>query len=81
MADPVKLSVAEREVNGDAAELLRGLLARIESGETVAIAFVEVQRAGMVSTAYSNSRTGCYHALNSGAARLAHRLAAVGDDD
>jgi len=81
MADPVKLSVAEREVNGDAAEMLRALLGRIESGEAIAVAFVEVKRAGVVATGYSNSRNGCYHALNSGAARLAHRLAAVSDDD
>jgi hypothetical protein len=67
------------EVNEDAAELLRSLLARVESGEAVAVGIIEVQRGGVVATAYSNSRSGHYHALNSGAARLANRLAAISD--
>ena len=81
MAEVAKLTVAEREVNEDAAEMLRSLLARVESGEVVAVAIVEVKRAGVVATGFSNSRSGHYHALNSGAARLANRLAAIADDD
>jgi hypothetical protein len=81
MADVARLSVTELEVNEDAADMLRQLLARVESGEALAIAVVEVMRGGGVATGYSNSRSGNYHALNSGAARLANRLAAVADDD
>lgn len=82
MSGEPRLSViVDLEVNTEAVDLIERMLERVRSGEVVAVALVEVKRGGVVATAYSNSRTGHYHGLNSGAARLAHRLAAVGDDE
>lgn len=61
------------EINLDAIELLEGTLARLRRGESVAVALVEVFANGGVGTAYCKSNH--YHQLNSGAARLAARLA------
>ena len=58
--------------NLDALEMIEGIASRIKSGETVAVGAVEVMRDRGVATSYSN---GSYHLLNSGAARLASRLA------
>lgn len=55
----------------DAAERL---MAKIKAGEVIGMALVEVRRGGDVATFYSQS-TACYHALNSGCARLADRIA------
>lgn len=63
----------EAMVNSDAVELVEGLLERLRSGEAVAVALVEVQKGNVVATAFSKSMY--YHQLNSGAARLAARLA------
>ena len=59
--------------NSDAIALIEGTLERLRSGETVAVAVVEVLADGAVVTHYSESEY--YHQLNSGAARLAARLA------
>lgn len=59
--------------NDDAIQLVEGLLERLRSGEALAVAIVEVQKGGNVATAFSKGLH--YHALNSGAARLAARLA------
>lgn len=80
MKPEVKLSLVADEVNTEAVELLSGLLERVRGGESVAVAIVEVRRGGVVSTAFANSHSGAYHALNSGAARLASRLSSVPDE-
>ncbi len=63
--------------NRDAIELCEEVLARLKSGEAVAVALVEVRRGGVVATAVSKSDV--YHQLNSGAARLASSLATSTD--
>lgn len=73
------VQLKSRETNPDAIALVEGLLARLRSGEAVAVAFVEVCRGQLVATEYDCGRE--YHALNSGAARLAHRLASVEDSE
>lgn len=80
-AEPKLSVISDLEVNGEAVEMLSGLLERVRSGEAIAVAFVEVKRGGIVANAFANSRTGSYHALNSGAARLAYRLASVPEDE
>lgn len=77
----VHLRRVESYRNNRAIEAVKGLLARLEAGESIAMAFVEVGRRGEVATACVNSDEGCYHALNSGAARLAHSLAGASDDE
>lgn len=67
------------EINAHAIELCEQLLERLKSGAAVAAAFVEVGANRGVATAWSQSMH--YHSLNSGAARLANRLASVVDDD
>jgi hypothetical protein len=62
--------------NEDAIALVEGLLERLRSGESVAVAFVEVFRNRSVATAWCESES--YHLLNSGAAGLAARLAMDG---
>lgn len=59
--------------NMSALELAQGLIDRIKSGEAVDIAIVEVGSNKRVATAWSAGNS--YHLLNSGAARLAARLA------
>lgn len=59
--------------NQDAIELCEGVLERLRSGESVAFGFVEVLRGHRVVTGWSKSEV--YHLLNSGAARLANRIA------
>lgn len=61
------------ERNEDAIQLVEGVLERLRSGEVLAVAVVEVQKGGNVATAFSKATH--YHALNSGAARLAAQLA------
>jgi hypothetical protein len=78
MSSVVKLGIAEYEVNAEAVELVEQVLARLRSGHAVAVAFVEVGRGGVVATGWCESNE--YHRLNSGAARLANRLAAVPDE-
>ena len=73
MSKVVPLHLADEPVNEDAVQMIEGLLERLRSGEAVAVAVVEVMKAGTVATAYSTSFS--YHQLNSGAARLASRLA------
>lgn len=62
------------EVNHDAVLLIEGVLERLKSGKSVAVAVVEVLDRSDVACAFSRSTY--YHQLNSGAARLAARLAA-----
>lgn len=69
----IELRAARTSVNDDAIELVEGLLERLRSGDALAVAIVEVRRDREVATAYSASDQ--YHYLNSGAARLAARLA------
>lgn len=77
MAEVVAL--VENDVNHDAVALIRETLDRAEKGEVIAVAIVEVRKARTVATAVSKSE--CYHALNSGAARLAAHLANIPDED
>lgn len=81
MSDVVPLKKVELYVNHEATDRVAALLERLRAGDVVAMAFVEVARGGRVATAYSNSEMGHYHSLMSGASRLQHRLASVGDDD
>jgi hypothetical protein len=61
-------------VNSDAIALVEGTLERLKSGKVIAVAVVEVEAdSGSVGTHYSKADS--YHHLNSGAARLAARLA------
>lgn len=60
-------------INEEAIELVEGVLERLKTGKSLAIAIVEVYSTNEVGTAYSKSNK--YHHLNSGAARLAARLA------
>lgn len=64
------------KTNDDAIALVEGLLERLKAGEAVSVAVVEVLKSKTVATAWSDSPDGNYHLLNSGVARLAHRLAA-----
>lgn len=60
-------------VNADAVLLLEEHLAKVRAGEIVAVGLVVVYRSGGVGIATSDGDE--YHRLNSGAARLAARLA------
>lgn len=79
MTEPIKLKIAQSEINDDAVRLLEESLARAKSGDVIGVAVVEVRRARTVATAFSKSET--YHELNSGAARLAQSLASMPDED
>jgi hypothetical protein len=65
-------------INAEAIELVEGLLSRLRSGESTAVAFVEVLKGRVVATAFANDGQS-YHTLNSGAARLAARFATMDD--
>ena len=71
MAEVVQLHTE----NADAIALIEGVAERLRSGETTSVAIVEVLRGRQVAMAWSQSADGSYHLLNSGAARLAARLA------
>lgn len=58
--------------DGDLIAFVEELLERVKSGETVGLAIVEADRARNVSCGWSG---GSYHLINSGAARLAHKMA------
>ena len=58
--------------DGDLVAFVEDLLARVKSGETIGLAIVEADRARNVSCGWSG---GSYHLINSGAARLAHKMA------
>lgn len=73
MSTVVEFKRIAKGANGDAIDLVEGLLERLKAGECVAVALVEVKKDGCVATAYSHSDS--YHFLCSGAARLAARLA------
>lgn len=79
MVNVVELQVVPTEqlapyVNKDAVTLIEGLLDRLKSGHSVAVAIVEVYAAGdTVATAYSMGDN--YHKLCSGCARLATHIA------
>lgn len=76
MADIVDLNAERRE---QLTGVLRNIQTRIDAGETVALAFVEVQRNNTVHT-ITDGGGEFYHQLNSGAARLAWLLAGYADD-
>lgn len=67
----------ENARNVEAIKMCEGVLQRLKAGDSVAFAYVEVMRGHNVATGYSGGTT--YHLLNSGAARLAHRIAASED--
>lgn len=71
MADIIALHTP----NADALKLVEDVAGRLRSGESIAVALVEVRKGREVATAWSQSPDGSYHLLNSGAARLAARLA------
>lgn len=80
MAEVLSLVSAPPEaIDPDLLERAEELLARVKSGETLALATVEVQRGRIVQTGWSDN--GYYHELNSGAARLANRLASIPPDE
>jgi len=74
-----KIGLAAASVNREAIELAEEVLERLRSGETIAFAVIEVRKARTVGTAYVAADQ--YHLLNSGAARLAVRIASEVDDD
>lgn len=78
MSNIVPLVAVTDVVNSDAIELVEEVLSHLRSGEAVAVAIVEVLKAGNVATSYCASQS--YHQLNSGAARLAARLASEPSD-
>lgn len=57
-------------------DVLRAALSRAEAGELVGVAIVQAHRDG-VDLEWAGDAE--YHKLNSGAARLAHKLAAIED--
>lgn len=73
----VTIQTIEVVKNGEAISMCEAVLERLRSGESVAFGFVEVRRGRTVGTGWSRSEV--YHLLNSGAARLAHRLASSED--
>lgn len=75
-----ELKIVGPGVNEDAVSLLEETLARVRSGETISIGIVETHRNRGVSTTYTSPPGGSYHLLNSGAARLAARLANMDGD-
>jgi hypothetical protein len=72
-ADTLNTDAADT-LNTDAADALAKVAARLASGETRAIAVVEVRRGGTVGTFYSNSHEGHHHQLTSGALTLLRQL-------
>lgn len=77
MAEVIQFSPAKKT----ALEILEDIRKRVEDGETLEVAAVEVRREGIVSTVWSNdSRLGEFHGLVSGASLLTHRLLSCGDD-
>lgn len=67
------LAPAERTADADVIRALTEMLERAQRGEIIALAAVEVNPARCATTQYICG-TG-YHTLNSGVARLAHRIA------
>lgn len=76
----MNISEVPPEINEEAVEAAEEVLARLKSGEAVAFAYVLVLKGRIVATGYVKGLAGCYHTLNSGAARLAHRLASEDED-
>lgn len=62
------------ETSHEAVEIIEELLGRLKSGQSIAVAFIEVKKGGIVATCFSTDND-CFHQLNSGAASLANRLA------
>lgn len=81
MSDVVPLKKVDLYVNEEAVRGVEALLERLRSGETVALALVEVRRANTVADGFFNSEMGHYHLLMSGSARLHARLAMIPGDD
>lgn len=74
MVEVRRLRVIGAEVDAGLVSRVEGLFERVASGEVTGIAVVEVMRGGVVATWY-DAAGGGYHYLNSGCARLAHRIA------
>lgn len=77
-AEVKTLRPVETVINTECLELLEESISRVRAGETTSLAIVEVQKGGNVATCFHCS--GQYHQLNSGAARLAARLASEQSD-
>lgn len=77
MTDNIVTEISRKPVD-DIIDLLEEALERAKAGESVGIGIIEVRVGRTVATALSY--TDCYHLLMSGAARLAHRLAAQEDE-
>lgn len=74
---PATLVSIGGELDKKVIAIIQIALERALSGDTVGVAIVEVSRTRSVTASYSSSSS--YHYLNSGVARLAHRLA--GEED
>lgn len=74
-----KIGLAAVSVNQEAVKLAEDVLERLIAGETIALAVIEVRKCHTVATGYCAADQ--YHLLNSGAARLAVRIASEVDDD
>lgn len=72
------LTLAKPAPDNEVVDMLEKSLARAREGEVIGLAIIEVNRAGVVSNAYTHHKN--YHSLNSGAARLAYRLAGEAGD-
>lgn len=74
---PSDLHVIAVPKNDEAIAMCEIVLERLRTGESVAFGFVEVTRERTVTIGWARSEV--YHLLNSGAARLACRIAAEND--
>lgn len=63
--------------DADLVAFVQELLARVEAGQVTAVGTVEVEQGGKVCVGFCHKSY--YHQLNSGAARLAARLATLTD--
>ena len=77
MGEVVAIESVKFDECAEVVNFLRESLERAENGEVLAVALVEVRRGGAVATAWTCGNS--HHFLNSGAARLASRLARTDD--
>jgi hypothetical protein len=85
MDQPVRIlsasaTLVQDKPNAEAITMIENLLERLKSGDTIAVAFVEVAKRRTVSIWAPAAPDGCYHCLNSGAARLAMRITQAWDE-
>jgi len=69
----------KRWPNADAIRTVRGICARVESGDIMSVGFVLVRRGGDVSTGWGTAPGGT-HKMLSGAALLQYRITADAQD-